>query len=420
MMSHALDSHSTSSPPCSIGAVAALTPVGPGPPAQRARPSPTKPAVDRRHAPPAECQARRRARGHPGHPARGPRRRQQPCITTPWRLDDGTRVALRRRRRPAATCSPATASASRAPAPPRPCACRRPPRTASPASRSWPSPPCPTRSASQKTLVILVNFANDPAQPYTVAQARTGLCRARRLVPRGLLPADLPRHRRRRLVHAARSPPPPATSPSCNAKARQAATAAGVNLAPYIRQVYAFPFNASCPFAGMAIRRRRPLQCLDQRQYATPASSPMSSATPSASITPTPSSVTPPSSTSPCTARRVRRCHRRHGRRPRPLQRLPEAAPRLARLQRRPRPSPPSPASGTYTLDAYELPGTAPKALKIPRGTTGQSFFVELRRHAGLGCRPVSHRRLRPPRHRHPARQQHPPRHDAGDRRPLR
>ncbi len=41
------------------------------------------------------------------------------------------------------------------------------------------------------------------------------------------------------------------------------------------------------------------------------------------------------------------------------------------------------PTSGTYTIDAYELPGTAPKALKIARGTTGQAFFVELRRPMG-------------------------------------
>src|SRR4030095_3098269 len=34
-------------------------------------------------------------------------------------------------------------------------------------------------------------------------------------------------------------------------RARQAAPAAGVNLAPYVRQVYAFPFNTNCKFAGM-------------------------------------------------------------------------------------------------------------------------------------------------------------------------
>jgi hypothetical protein len=38
---------------------------------------------------------------------------------------------------------------------------------------------------------------------------------------------------------------------------------------------------------------------------------------------------------------------------------------------------------GTYAIDAYEMSGTAPKALKIARGTTGQSFFVELRRNVG-------------------------------------
>ena len=40
-------------------------------------------------------------------------------------------------------------------------------------------------------------------------------------------------------------------------------------------------------------------------------------------------------------------------------------------------------SSGTYTIDPYETLGTAPKALKIPRGTTGYYFYVEVRR--GLG-----------------------------------
>lgn len=41
-------------------------------------------------------------------------------------------------------------------------------------------------------------------------------------------------------------------------------------------------------------------------------------------------------------------------------------------------------ASGTYTIAAYESNGSASKALKIPRGTTGSNFYVELRRGIGF------------------------------------
>jgi hypothetical protein len=41
-------------------------------------------------------------------------------------------------------------------------------------------------------------------------------------------------------------------------------------------------------------------------------------------------------------------------------------------------------AGGTYAIDAYETVGSAPKALKIPRGTTGSNYYVELRQ--GVGC----------------------------------
>jgi hypothetical protein len=40
-------------------------------------------------------------------------------------------------------------------------------------------------------------------------------------------------------------------------------------------------------------------------------------------------------------------------------------------------------SNGTYTIAPFETLGTASKALKIPRGTTGSNFYVELRR--GLG-----------------------------------
>src|SRR5262249_22970697 len=53
-----------------------------------------------------------------------------------------------------------------------------------------------------------------------------------------------------------------------------------------------------------------------------------------------------------------------------------EASPPITRVQN----------SGAYTIDAYETPGIAPKALKIPRGSAADQafFFVELRTNSGF------------------------------------
>jgi hypothetical protein len=40
-------------------------------------------------------------------------------------------------------------------------------------------------------------------------------------------------------------------------------------------------------------------------------------------------------------------------------------------------------SSGTYSHRGLRIPGTIPKALQIARGTTGESFYVELRRNQG-------------------------------------
>ena len=41
-------------------------------------------------------------------------------------------------------------------------------------------------------------------------------------------------------------------------------------------------------------------------------------------------------------------------------------------------------SSGTYSIDGVRDPGTNPKALKIPIGTTGSNYYVELRRPVGF------------------------------------
>jgi hypothetical protein len=41
-------------------------------------------------------------------------------------------------------------------------------------------------------------------------------------------------------------------------------------------------------------------------------------------------------------------------------------------------------STGNYTIDAYETTGSSPKALRIPIGTTGSNYYVELRRAIGV------------------------------------
>ncbi len=203
----------------------------------------------------------------------------------------------------------------------------------------------------QKTLLILVNFSDNPAQPYTVAQAQTGYA---------ALDAwfrEVSYQQTSLTIDVVGWYTLSLTTAGCDisllqSKARQAATAAGVNLASYVRQVYAFPFNTNCKFAGMASVGGTPSSVWINGNTNTGLLAHEFGHTlglyHSHALNCHPSVVTPP-----CCPRRVRRYHRRHGRRPRPLQRLPKAAPRLARLQpvsphhhRRP-PAAPTPSTPT-------------------------------------------------------------------------
>ena len=233
----------------------------------------------------------------------------------------------------------------------------------------------------QKTLVILVNFSDNPAQPFTVAQAQTAY---------GALDAwfrEVSYQQTSLAVDVVGWYTLPVTTAGCDiallqSKARQAATAAGVNLAPYVRQVYAFPFNTNCKFAGMASIGGTPSSVWINGNATTGILAHEFGHTlglyHSHALKCHPSVLTPP-----CAPRSEygdtidamggARGHFNAFQKQRLGWLNYNQSPPITTVS----------SSGAYALDAYELPGTAPKALQIPRGTTGQAFFVELRRPVG-------------------------------------
>jgi hypothetical protein len=238
----------------------------------------------------------------------------------------------------------------------------------------------PNTFGVQKTVVILVNFSNDQSQLYTIDQARTGYAAA----------DDWYREASYQQTSLAVDVFGWFTLPLANTGcdtgqiqllAQQKAAAAGVNLSNYLHQVYAFPFNSNCLFAGMAT------------VGGNPSSAWINGATNTGIL------AHELGHNQGLYHSHALNCH------PNVLtgtcgvveygdgtdamgggfghfnafqkQRLGwldyNVSPPITHVQ----------ASGAYTIDAYEFPSTIPKALMIPRGTTGQSFFVELRRNIG-------------------------------------
>lgn len=111
--------------------------------------------------------------------------------------------------------------------------------------------PSPNTMGEQKVAVLLVNFSDDTSQPYSLAQANdvvfnqtSGFLRENSFQKTWLSGNTfgwftLP------------------IAKTCNAfdigdYARQAAASAGIDLTPYGKVAYVFPFNAACGWAGQA------------------------------------------------------------------------------------------------------------------------------------------------------------------------
>jgi hypothetical protein len=234
---------------------------------------------------------------------------------------------------------------------------------------------------AQKTLVILVNFSNDQTQPYTAGDVRTSFTSVSNFfLENSYQQTSL-------VTDVVGWYTIPMSSTSCDynqirSSAQQAATGHGINLGQYARQVYMFPRIANCPWSGYAsiggnpssawingtkqpvviahelghnlgLRHSHALYCAgvvlglscETREYGDALDTMGGGAGPHVN------------------AFQKERLGW--------LNYL--ASPPITLVQ----------ASDTFTLTPYEVDDSTPKALRIPRGTTGQSFYVEFRAKIG-------------------------------------
>ena len=133
-----------------------------------------------------------------------------------------------------------------------------------------------SRSCRRPT-VQHVRRAEDPRPPRQLLQRppaalhrRAGprqLCRPRRLVPRELVPANLPRHRRRSAGTRCPSPPPAATLRSCSPRPGRPPPPPASTSRPTSARSTPSPSTPTARSPAWSHDRRQPLQCVDQWQY---------------------------------------------------------------------------------------------------------------------------------------------------------
>lgn len=235
----------------------------------------------------------------------------------------------------------------------------------------------------QKTVVLMVNFSNDQSQPFTISYVKDQMARSDVFVRENSY------QQTSLSVDVFGWFTLPITNAGCpigliEAYADQAAVAVGINLSGYARHIYLFPRNP-CGFNGASTVGGVPSTAwLNGSMSIDNINHELGHGL---GLYHSHSISCPPAVLGPnCTIQEYGDTTDTMGNSVGHFnafqkQRLGwldyDVSPPITMVQN----------SGTYTIDAYEFPGTTPKALKIQRGTTAQAFFVELRRNVGSDTR---------------------------------
>jgi hypothetical protein len=232
----------------------------------------------------------------------------------------------------------------------------------------------------QKVLVLLVNLANDPRQPYTIEQARASLAVTDAFFQEnsyGQTSLEFDLHGWYTLPINATA----CTYTAVRTYALQAAIAKGINLSSYTRYLFLVPATAGCGFTGLGtiggnpssawVQGNKLLNLFHAHELAHGFGLYHSH-----SLRCAPGVVLGPS----CTLLEYGNSTDMMGGAPGHFNAFQKqrlgwlgygASPSITTVEN----------SGVYTIDTYAGPGTGPKALKIARGLGSESFFVEFRRN---------------------------------------